>query len=328
MQAEGEGRDDAEVGTGSANRPEQVGVLVAAGATDLAVGGDDLDLEQVVDRPAEPACQIAEPAAQREARHADVGDEAQRRGQPVQLGLAVHLAQRAAGLDRRRPRLGVDQDPAQPGHVDRQPRVGQRRCRRCCGRRRAPRARGRARARSSPPPPRRPCRWAGRRAPASCRSCRSIGASRPRSRRRPARAAHRAGARPARRPSLRWRRRSWGLPFGRGVQRLQERLGLVARRVVGAVLDHVQRPAVAGARRLGDPQPVSRGPGVPRSGSWERRSVRARPAGSAAVRARAACARRPWRPARGQARGCRRRTAPSARPSARAGRPDRTSTGA
>jgi hypothetical protein len=43
----------------------------------------------------------------------------------VQLGLAVHIAEQAAGLDGRGPRLGVHEDPAQPGRVDGQPAVGQ-----------------------------------------------------------------------------------------------------------------------------------------------------------------------------------------------------------
>ena len=39
------------------------------------------------------------------------------------------------------------------------------------------------------------------------------------------------------------------------MQRTQERFGLLDRGVVGGVLDHVQRPVVAGARGLGDGQP-------------------------------------------------------------------------
>ena len=50
----------------------------------------------------------------------------------------------------------------------------------------------------------------------------------------------------------------WGRLCGqgaqRGVERAQERLGLLERGVVAGVLDHVQRPAEAGAGRLGDRQ--------------------------------------------------------------------------
>jgi hypothetical protein len=62
-------------------------------AADPAVGGDDLDFEQVVDGPPEPAGQVAQPTAERQPRHADLGDEAQRRRQSVELRLAVHVAQ-------------------------------------------------------------------------------------------------------------------------------------------------------------------------------------------------------------------------------------------
>ena len=181
VQAEGERGDDAEVGAGAANRPEQLAVLVAAGAPCPPVGRDDLHLEQVVDRPAEPARQVAEAPAERQARHPDLRDEAQRRGQPMQLRLAVHLAEEAPRLDRRGPRLRDRRRSRAAVTCRWSARRRPARCRRCCGRPRAPRARGRARARRSPPRRRRPCRWAGRRAPAPCRSCRSTGASRPRS---------------------------------------------------------------------------------------------------------------------------------------------------
>ncbi|MGH9183784.1 MAG: hypothetical protein ACRDZ9_08290 [Acidimicrobiales bacterium] len=43
VEAEREPGDDAEVAATAAKRPEQVGVLVAVGGADLAVGGDHLD---------------------------------------------------------------------------------------------------------------------------------------------------------------------------------------------------------------------------------------------------------------------------------------------
>src|SRR5918995_4077683 len=52
-------------------------------------------------------------------------------------------------------------------------------------------------------------------------------------------------------------------------QRFQERLGLVAWWVVRAVLDHVQRPSVAGAGGLGDPQPVGAVVPSPDQGCWD-----------------------------------------------------------
>ena len=101
VQAEGELGDDTEAGARAAERPEQVGVLVAAGPADLAVGGDDLGLEQVVDGPAEPAGEVAEPAAERQPGDADLGEEAERHGEAVCLGRAVDVAEQAARLHRR-----------------------------------------------------------------------------------------------------------------------------------------------------------------------------------------------------------------------------------
>lgn len=62
VQAEREARDHTEVGASAAQRPEQVGVLVAVGDADLTVSGDDLDLLEVVDRPPEAAGQVAKAA--------------------------------------------------------------------------------------------------------------------------------------------------------------------------------------------------------------------------------------------------------------------------
>ena len=49
VQLELEGGDDPEVAAAAAERPEQVRVLVVLAVTDLAVGGDHLGREQVVD---------------------------------------------------------------------------------------------------------------------------------------------------------------------------------------------------------------------------------------------------------------------------------------
>ena len=93
-------RDDAEVGAGAADRPEQVGVLVAVRRARIAaVGGDDLDRHQVVDRPAEAAGEVAEAAAERQAGDADLGEEAEHGGEPVLLRRPVDVAQQAAGSD-------------------------------------------------------------------------------------------------------------------------------------------------------------------------------------------------------------------------------------
>ena len=124
MQPERELGDDAEVGAGAADRPEQLGVLVAAGGADLAVGGDDLDLLEVVDGPAEPAGQIAKAAAEGQAGHADLGDEAEHGGQPVLLGRLVDVLEQAAGSDVGEPGIGIDADVAHAGQVEGQAASG------------------------------------------------------------------------------------------------------------------------------------------------------------------------------------------------------------
>ena len=119
--------DDAEVGAGAPERPEQVGVLVAAGGADLAVGGDDLDLLEVVDRPAEAARQVAEAAAERQAGDADLGDEAEHGRQPVLLRLPVDVAAAGSpGPTCAASRSGSTVTLAHPRHVERQAAVGER----------------------------------------------------------------------------------------------------------------------------------------------------------------------------------------------------------
>src|SRR4029453_15522053 len=67
MEAERESGDDPEVAATTPERPEEVGVMLTVGEADPAVGGDDLDLLEVVHRPSEATGQVAEPAAEREA---------------------------------------------------------------------------------------------------------------------------------------------------------------------------------------------------------------------------------------------------------------------
>ena len=60
MEAELEGGDDAEVGTGATDPPEQVGPLVLACPDKTAVGRDELDGGEVVEREAERSLQPAD----------------------------------------------------------------------------------------------------------------------------------------------------------------------------------------------------------------------------------------------------------------------------
>src|SRR5688500_11932015 len=79
----------------------------------LAVGEEAVGLVRVVARQAEPAREVAEPAAEREAADAGGGDDAARRGQAVRVGGAVDLAPRAAAADANGPGDGVDLDRLQ-----------------------------------------------------------------------------------------------------------------------------------------------------------------------------------------------------------------------
>ena len=108
------------IAAGAADRPEEIGVLVAAGGADLAVRGDDLDLLEVVDRPAEAARQIAEPAAEGEAGDADLGDEAEHRREPVLLRRPVDVLEQTPRPDVGELGVGIDGDCAHPRHVERQ----------------------------------------------------------------------------------------------------------------------------------------------------------------------------------------------------------------
>ena len=126
MQTEREPRDDAEVAPATSESPEQVGVLVAVGGANLAVGGDDLDFLEVVHRPAEAAGQVAKAAAEREAGHADLGDEAEHGREPVFLSRPVDVLEQTPRPDVRELLFGGDGDVAHSGHVERQTSFGDR----------------------------------------------------------------------------------------------------------------------------------------------------------------------------------------------------------
>ena len=123
VQAEAEGRRDPEVGAGSAEAPEEVGVLLVAGPDMPAVGGDELDREQVVDRETVLALQPPHAAAEREAGDARVGDDADRADEPDRLRLAVELAEERAAVHPRRALGGVDARAVHPRQVDDDPVV-------------------------------------------------------------------------------------------------------------------------------------------------------------------------------------------------------------
>ena len=118
MKAIAELGDDAEVAAAAPDRPEQVGVLVGAGLDLGTVGEDDVRAQQVVDREAVLAGQVADAAAQGQAADAGRSQDAERGRHPDLGGRGVDLGEGrpAAGGDRAA--VGVDRDRRQRREVD------------------------------------------------------------------------------------------------------------------------------------------------------------------------------------------------------------------
>src|SRR5262249_57451624 len=89
VQGESKRTDDAEVPAAASQRPEQVGVIVGRRPDDVALGGDHLRLEEIVDGEPVLAHEPADAAAEREAADAGVADDASGGGQAVCLGLML-----------------------------------------------------------------------------------------------------------------------------------------------------------------------------------------------------------------------------------------------
>jgi hypothetical protein len=113
VEAELERRDDAEVAAAAPEPPEQVGVLLLAGDEELALGGDDVAGDEVVDREPALAHEVADPPAQGQAPDAGVAHDAPGRREPERLALAVDVVVQAAALG---PDGGAGQVEARPPH--------------------------------------------------------------------------------------------------------------------------------------------------------------------------------------------------------------------
>jgi hypothetical protein len=98
VKVELEGRYDAEVWTGTAQRPEQVGVLVVAGADQPAIRRDNLSGAQVVDGEAVLALQPPHAAAQGQPADAGMGHNANRTDESVLLRSAIELTEETAAV--------------------------------------------------------------------------------------------------------------------------------------------------------------------------------------------------------------------------------------
>jgi hypothetical protein len=116
--AEHEPGHDAEVRSGAAHAPEELGLRVRARPHDVALGRHELDLEQVVDRQAVLAHEPTDSAAEREAGHARVRDGAGGDGEAVLLRRAVELAEEDARIHANLARRGVDGDTPHRREVD------------------------------------------------------------------------------------------------------------------------------------------------------------------------------------------------------------------
>ena len=118
VQAKLELRDDPEVAAATAERPEEVGVLVGGDSQPLAIGGDErIGLHVVAGEP-ELAGQPAHASAEGQAAHAGMGDVPRRRGQSVLLGGPVERAQQSPAADRGTAGDRVDPDAAHRRQID------------------------------------------------------------------------------------------------------------------------------------------------------------------------------------------------------------------
>ena len=115
--------DHTKVAPTATQPPEEVGVLGVTDHPDLAVGGDEIDGEQVIAGQAVFIPQPAEAAAQGEARNAGIGVGAPGRRQAERLGLAVKLAPLDAPLGAHRVSHRIDPHAFHQGQVDHQAAV-------------------------------------------------------------------------------------------------------------------------------------------------------------------------------------------------------------
>jgi hypothetical protein len=103
-----EARGDAEVAAAAADRPEQVGMVLAVDRHALAIRGHDLGREQVVDGQPELADEVADPATERDPADPDGSRVAEPDDKPVLTDRLGHLRRGEAGLGPCRPSLDID----------------------------------------------------------------------------------------------------------------------------------------------------------------------------------------------------------------------------
>ena len=124
LAAERERGDDAEVPAAAAQRPEQVGVRGLAGGHECAVGEHHIGGEEIVDGEAEAAGQVADAAAQRQARHPGGPDKPGRGGHAERHGRVVDISPGAAGIGADGVIRRADRGAAEQRQVDDQRAIG------------------------------------------------------------------------------------------------------------------------------------------------------------------------------------------------------------
>jgi len=124
VQTELEPGRDAEVAAAAADRPEQVRMRLGIDAQEPTVRGHDLGREQVVDREAVLADEVADAAAQRDPADSDRARIAESGREPVRRGRRRVLARGQARLGPRGAVGGIDLERPQLGEIEHDPALG------------------------------------------------------------------------------------------------------------------------------------------------------------------------------------------------------------
>ena len=124
MEVELQARRDAEVRARAAEAPEQLRLLVRAGAHAPPVGGHEIDRAEAVDRQPEVALEPADPSAERQPGDSGMTDDPDRTDEAMLLGGRIELAEERSPTRPRDALRGVDAHLVQPAEVDDDPTVG------------------------------------------------------------------------------------------------------------------------------------------------------------------------------------------------------------
>ena len=118
LEPELEGRRDPEVPAGAAEAPEELGLVGLGRAHQPAVGGDEVDGGQVVDREPEAALEAADSPAEGQPGDAGVADDPDRAHEAMRLRGDVELAEEGAAVRAGDPGPRIDLDAAHVREVD------------------------------------------------------------------------------------------------------------------------------------------------------------------------------------------------------------------